>query len=328
MSVVIAELTMQHIESKMQNVMFNNNQILLWKRYVDDCIAIIKTSDIEKFLEHINSIDNSIQFTIEKENNNQLPFLDVNIIRLPDGKVKFKVYRKPTATGRYLDYNSNNPISHKINTVTALQRRAYTICSDVEDRGEELEIVRKDLQMNGYPSKLLDNCHRSLTAPRSEPIAQQDNLIKITAPYIKGTTERVKRLLRNHNVKLFDTNKNSLKSKICRLKDKRNNSEKSNIVYEFSCGDCPAKYIGESSRTLKVRSHEHSLDIANKRIRNHMFVHQRDNNHKFNLNDVRVLAQEKRSKPRKFVEGLFSKLEPNSVNNAQEIPSVYINVLK
>ena len=59
-----------------------------------------------------------------------------------------------------------------------------------------------------------------------------------------------------------------------------------------------------------------------------MFVHQRDNNHKFNLNDVRVLAQEKRSKPRKFVEALFSKLEPNSVNNAQEIPSVYINVLK
>jgi len=59
-----------------------------------------------------------------------------------------------------------------------------------------------------------------------------------------------------------------------------------------------------------------------------MFVHERDNNHKFNFNDVREIAQEKRSRPRKFVEGLFSKLEPNSANNAQEIPSAYLNVLK
>ena len=227
-----------------------------------------------------------------------------------------------------MDYESNNPISHKISTVTALQRRAFTICSDVDDQVEELETVRKDLQMNGYPTRLLDNCHRSLTAPCNEPISQQDNLIKITAPYIKGTTERVKRLLRNHNVKIFDTNRNSIKSKVCQLKDKRNNSEKSNVVYEIPCNDCPAKYIGESSRTVKIRTHEHYLDISNKRIRNHMFIHERDNNHKFNLNETRVIAQEKRSKPRKFVEGLFSQFEQNSINNAQEIPAVYLNVLK
>ena len=182
--------------------------------------------------------------------------------------------------------------------------------------------------MNGYPTHLLDNCHRNLTAPCNEPISQQENLIKITAPYIKGTTERVKRLLRNHNVKIFDTNRNSIKSKICQLKDKRNNSEKSNVVYEIPCNDCSAKYIGESSRTVKVRTHEHHLDISNKRIRNHMFAHERDSNHKFNLEEVRVIAQEKRSKPRKFVEGLFSQFEQNSINNAQEIPAVYLNVLK
>ena len=161
-----------------------------------------------------------------------------------------------------------------------------------------------------------------------EPIASQENLIKISAPYIKGTSERVKRLLRNHNVRIFDTNRNSLNSKICRLKDKRNDSEKSNIVYEVSCNDCSAKYIWESSRTVKVRAHEHSLDIVNNRIHNHMFVHERDFDHKFKIDEVRVILEEKRSKPRKFVEGVFSKLELNSINNAQDIPSVYLNVLK
>ena len=119
-----------------------------------------------------------------------------------------------------------------------------------------------------------------------------------------------------------------MKSKICCLKDKRNTSEKSNIVYEISCNDCSAKYIGESSRTVKVRAHEHSLDIVNSRIHNHMFVHERDFDHKFKIDEVRVIPEEKRSKPRKFVEGVFSKLELNSINNAQDIPSVYLNLLK
>ena len=126
--------------------------------------------------------------------------------------MKFKVFRKATATGRYLDYNSNNPLSHKINTVTALQRRAFTICSDYDDQVEELNRVEEELKMNGYPVSLLNRCHRNLTAPSQEPISEQEDLIKITAPYIKGTSERVKRLLQCHNVRIFDTNGNSLRT--------------------------------------------------------------------------------------------------------------------
>ena len=99
-------------------------------------------------------------------------------------------------------------------------------------------------------------------------------------------------------------------------------------MYEIPCNDCEATYIGESSRTVKVRTHEHSLDIKNQRIRNHMYVHERDHKHKFNLEDVRVVAQENRCKPRKFIEGVFSKLAPKSINIAQEIPSVYLSILK
>ena len=71
-SVVIAELTMQNIEKKIDINCFNGNQILLWKRYVDDCIAIIKTTDIDAFLQYINNINHNIQFTVEIEQNNKL----------------------------------------------------------------------------------------------------------------------------------------------------------------------------------------------------------------------------------------------------------------
>ena len=37
--------------------------------------------------------------------------------------------QETTSTDRYLDFTSNNPISHKANTVKTLLKRAVTICS-------------------------------------------------------------------------------------------------------------------------------------------------------------------------------------------------------
>ena len=92
----------------------------MWKRYVDDCFAVIRTSQIEDFLKFINTINTNILFTVERENNGTLPFLDIKIEKQLDGKLQFSVYRKPTSNDRYLDFNSNNPTSHKINTIMAL----------------------------------------------------------------------------------------------------------------------------------------------------------------------------------------------------------------
>ena len=43
-SVVVAELTLQNIEKNILN--YNTNDVLLWKRYIDDCLAAVKTSRV------------------------------------------------------------------------------------------------------------------------------------------------------------------------------------------------------------------------------------------------------------------------------------------
>ena len=48
-----------------------------WNRYVDDVFSVIKKSNVESFLEHLNEQDPNIGFTTEEEQNNELPFLDV-----------------------------------------------------------------------------------------------------------------------------------------------------------------------------------------------------------------------------------------------------------
>ena len=163
--------------------------------------------------------------------------------------------------------------------------------------------------------------------PKNKP-PPDENLIKITAPYIKGTTERVTRLLKDFNVKVFNRNQNSLRKQLCNIKDKKSNMDKKNVIYQLNCQNCPANYIGESSRTAKIRVNEHNNDIQRKRIRNNIFTHERDQNHKFNMNNVNILMQETKLRPRKFIEGVFSHFNTDSINRAQELPTAYLNILQ
>ena len=47
-----------------------------WKRFVDDVISAVSQDEIVVLLQHLNSIEPSIQFTVERETDGKLPFLD------------------------------------------------------------------------------------------------------------------------------------------------------------------------------------------------------------------------------------------------------------
>ena len=79
---------------------------------------------------------------MEEENGNKLPFLDLNIIRTPSGTFKFSIYRKPTNTETYLNFDSYNPKNHKVSVVKSLIDRAFNLCS--EEYLEDEENAEKD----------------------------------------------------------------------------------------------------------------------------------------------------------------------------------------
>jgi len=53
---------------------------------------------LTEFLNHLSGLYNKIQFTMEIEEEDHLPFLDIDICRKMDGFLGHKVYRKPTHT--------------------------------------------------------------------------------------------------------------------------------------------------------------------------------------------------------------------------------------
>ena len=52
-----------------------------WKRYVHDVISAVFGNEVERLLSRLNSVEPSIQFTLEREKDRHLPFLGLNVSR-------------------------------------------------------------------------------------------------------------------------------------------------------------------------------------------------------------------------------------------------------
>lgn len=69
------------------------------------------------FLKHLNLLNPNISFTIEREDNNQLLFLDVLMIKFDNMKLGYRVNRKAPHAGKYLHKHFNRHPEHKRNVL-------------------------------------------------------------------------------------------------------------------------------------------------------------------------------------------------------------------
>ena len=173
-SPILANIFMEDFEQKALETA--RYQPKLWLRYVDDTFIIWQhgSDKLSDFLDHLNQQHPRIQFTMETETSDSLPFLDVLISKRVDGSLGHSVYRKPTHTDRYLNARSFHPPSVKSSVNRTLLRRAHII-SDKEHLPSELKHLNVVLRDNGYrPDKLKflpnRNAPRSSDAP-DKPIA-------------------------------------------------------------------------------------------------------------------------------------------------------------
>ena len=124
-------------------------------RYVDDCFVLGEDEkDIDELFCVLNKAHSSIKFTLEKENNNELPFLDV-LVKRHNHKFLTTVFRKETFTGSYLNFHSFCSMKRKTNLIRTLCHRAYKICSK-ELFNDELNQIKLILNKNGYPQELVN----------------------------------------------------------------------------------------------------------------------------------------------------------------------------
>ena len=84
----------------------------------------------------------------------------------------------------------------------------------------------------------------------------------VTIPYIGSVTESIYRLIRKTDVTAHGKPHTTINIILVAPKDKDHPQDKCGVVYQLTCQDCEASYIGEMERTLKQRLKEHQKDSS------------------------------------------------------------------
>lgn len=289
-----------------------------WRRYVDDIFALIKHRKKKTILAKINDFHNSIKFTTEEENHGKLPFLDLMLYEKSNRSIGYHVYRKPTNTNKYLNYNSHHPLAHKIGVVDTLLTRAHRL-SDETHIEEELGLTMDILRKNDYPNKLIKNRldivkrKAELNFPKKDPEFEKKRII---LPYAGDVTTKIAKFLRRKlEIELGYYPGTKLSSLICNTKEKPPNTKAG--IYNFKCKNCSSKYFGETQRDYEKRFAEHQSDIRRAVTTSPVSLHMAENDHQVDTTSVKLIMKEKRRYFQKFKEALCIRSTEEKMNNSQ-----------
>jgi hypothetical protein len=76
-----------------------------------------------------------------------------------------------------------------------------------------------------------------------------------------------------------------------KTKEPLTDMDKSSVIYKINCKECPAEYIGETSKRLKSRIYEHKLAVRRADPLSQISSHILENNHEFAFDEARVIGQ-------------------------------------
>ena len=243
-SVTVADLVMEDVEERA--LMSFPSRPPFWKRYVDDICTALRLDQLDAFHKHLNTIESSIEFTHEVEEEGRLPFLDTEITHLRDGTLSTTVYRKRTHTDKYFDFDSHHPLSHKLAVVKTLFLRADTHCTFAPDKIQEQLRVTQSLAFNGYPHQVISRHvdHRHLDHEPEQDLPSTN----VTIPYMRNISEPIRRILIPLGKRTCFKPQHTLRNVLVHVKDQTPPESRAGVVYQVSCSDCPATYIHWTDR--------------------------------------------------------------------------------
>ena len=93
----------------------------IYLRHVDDILAAFDNEqDLLNFLDFLNNRHPNIKFTIEKQINHSIAFLDVFISGISSQNLTLQTYHESTYTGLLLNLKSFTLFSYKISLIKCL----------------------------------------------------------------------------------------------------------------------------------------------------------------------------------------------------------------
>ena len=282
-----------------------------------DCITVFYTfllfrskDHVEKFRNYLNKQYKNIKFTSEIEEYGSLSFLDIKISR-ENNKFVTSVYRKPTFTGVFTNFESFVPDIYKRGLIETLLHRSFRLCSNYENFHREIETLKSILKHDSYPHNLVNYCIKKflnkLFVQRGLNFMVPKRELICVLPYLgKASLDLRTRLRRTIERKLklpFCKLKIIFRSKfrlntLFRFKDSLEKKIRSGIIYRYTCSNCKVTYYGKTFLHFYTRAAEHMgiSNLTGKRLKTVMQSAISDHllqcNCTINFDDFDILATE------------------------------------
>ena len=155
------------IDNFISSIIYNNESNLkklidqsmdngYWNKFI--LILLPDNIDLDNFLASFNKLSPSIKLTIEKESNNSIPFLDVQVIRGENNRPQFKIYRKPTLSNLYIYAFSGHSDKIKEAANNNIFQRAYKLC-DPQILNHEIEFIYKIFKNLWYEKYFINRAY-------------------------------------------------------------------------------------------------------------------------------------------------------------------------
>jgi len=338
LSPIIADLVLQDLE---QSALIQLPiRLPIYFRYVDDILLAAPNDCFDTILEIFNSFHERIKFTLEISNNDRINFLDITIINDGHGLV-FDCYKKPSFSGRYVNFYSQHPMSQKKGIVYGLVDKVLLLSHPMFHETN----LKKAIDV------LLDNCFpltfifstinmriKQLFYKGNNSNKEDKKLTSsakneyFTIPYVNSVSESFLPVCERFGFRIAYSIHNTLRKFIKRGKDALDLWSHRDVVYKISCNDCEATYIGQTKRQLGTRIQEHIKDINKKSgILSVISDHRLDCDHEMNWNGVEIVDTEPSYGKRLISEMIYIKKQKHALNKQSDtelLSDIYLPIME
>jgi len=195
LSPIISDLVLQDLEQSALTQL--PIRLPFYFRYVDDILLAAPNDWFDTILEIFNSSHERLQFTLEISNNDRISFLDVMII-IDGHRLVFDCYRKPTFSGRFVNFHSQHPLPQKRGIVYGLVDRALLL-SHPKFQEKNLKSAIEVLLDNCFPLPFIFSAinkrikqlsyKENNSNKEDKNVKKPDKIEFFTIPYVNSVSE-------------------------------------------------------------------------------------------------------------------------------------------
>jgi hypothetical protein len=148
-------------------------------------------------------------------------------------------------------------------------------------------------------------------------------------PYVKGISEKFKRIGNRYNIRTIFKTKHTLRDTLMRTRPMSDPQLTAQCIYNIPC-ECGRSCVGETGRPLSVRIREHKLNLKNGLLeKSKLAQHGFEEDHQVSWNEAKILHIEGNIRYRRYKESAHMACMNNPISqHSLDFSPIWIPLIK